>query len=91
MPIEVIPHEKYLEMLPERVIMCARYYGGKTFFEDDEIRKCNRCEHEIVVRPYNLIAKELVCIECMFKEIGLLTKESKKKLEQTAKRMERVK
>ena len=65
--IEVIPHEKYLEKLPKAIVICKRYYDGETLFEDDEIRECNRCGHKITVRPYNLIAKELVCMECILK------------------------
>jgi len=87
MGIEIIKHEEYLKGLPNTIVMCTRYYGGTPLFPDDEIRECNRCGHKITVRPYNLIAKELVCTECIMGE-GL-TKEQKQKLKETTMKMEK--
>jgi hypothetical protein len=63
-PISVIPHDKYLELIEKEGVLVCVPLAGKKMLDDNVVSRCEVCDCEIQFRPYNKKARHKVCVSC---------------------------
>jgi hypothetical protein len=62
----ILPHDEYLKELENGgILVCGKSKEAVQHFPDNKIGRCGICNEEIYFRPYNTVAINKICIECM--------------------------
>jgi hypothetical protein len=62
----ILPHDEYLKELENGgILVCSKQKERFLDLPDNELGRCGICQEEICFRPYNTVAVNKICIECM--------------------------